>query len=406
MEGGRRATSSGSARTAGGQRPQPRPERAAAALDASGSPTARRRRTSSARCRSCSRESLDEGAWGYSTGLEYAQEQAATEGEVDELCASPARPLYATHTRTARRGRRGGGRRGDPDGDARRGAAPGLASRPAERDRGEPPLHGARRRRPGAGPDVAFDMHTRRFGLDAPVRRAARRGRSPRSPAARGAAARPGGARRMRPHRSILSAGNDWGAHRAARQPVLAASTRAATWPRSPPSAARSRSTRSTTCCSAALDDAAPADGDHPRLHARRSSGRRSPIRSASRAPTRRRSRPTARSPSALFHGAYTWAAWFWRFMVRDQRLLDAGGGRPQADRAAGRPARPLRPRRAAGGRARRRRRLRPGALRRARHHLRAEPARRGHAARARERVPTLEDGRMTGERAGEVLRR
>ena len=23
-----------------------------------------------------------------------------------------------------------------------------------------------------------------------------------------------------------------------------------------------------------------------------------------------------------LFHGAYTWASWFYRFMVRDERLL------------------------------------------------------------------------------------
>src|SRR5829696_2626380 len=43
------------------------------------------------------RESLDAGAWGYSTGLEYAQEQGATEEE----CAALARlaPYYATHTR-------------------------------------------------------------------------------------------------------------------------------------------------------------------------------------------------------------------------------------------------------------------------------------------------------------------
>ena len=24
----------------------------------------------------------------------------------------------------------------------------------------------------------------------------------------------------------------------------------------------------------------------------------------------------------SFFHGAYTWAAWFWRFMVRDEKLL------------------------------------------------------------------------------------
>jgi N-acyl-D-amino-acid deacylase len=31
---------------------------------------------------------------------------------------------------------------------------------------------------------------------------------------------------------------------------------------------------------------------------------------------------PDGRLAHAFFHGAYTWAAWFWRFMVRDERLL------------------------------------------------------------------------------------
>jgi N-acyl-D-aspartate/D-glutamate deacylase len=42
-------------------------------------------------------ESLDAGAWGYSTGLEYAQEQGATEEELTALASSA--PFYATHTR-------------------------------------------------------------------------------------------------------------------------------------------------------------------------------------------------------------------------------------------------------------------------------------------------------------------
>src|SRR4029078_2603340 len=41
------------------------------------------------------RESLEEAAWGYSTGLEYAQEQAATESEVTALARHA--PFYATH---------------------------------------------------------------------------------------------------------------------------------------------------------------------------------------------------------------------------------------------------------------------------------------------------------------------
>ncbi len=43
------------------------------------------------------RESLDHGAWGYSTGLEYAQEQARERGRADG--AGAAAPFYATHTR-------------------------------------------------------------------------------------------------------------------------------------------------------------------------------------------------------------------------------------------------------------------------------------------------------------------
>jgi N-acyl-D-aspartate/D-glutamate deacylase len=31
---------------------------------------------------------------------------------------------------------------------------------------------------------------------------------------------------------------------------------------------------------------------------------------------------PDGRLAQAFFHGAYTWAAWFWRFMVRDEQLL------------------------------------------------------------------------------------
>ena len=47
------------------------------------------------------REGLEEGAFGYSTGLEYAAEVGASEEEVTELCREVARAggLYATHTR-------------------------------------------------------------------------------------------------------------------------------------------------------------------------------------------------------------------------------------------------------------------------------------------------------------------
>jgi N-acyl-D-amino-acid deacylase len=31
---------------------------------------------------------------------------------------------------------------------------------------------------------------------------------------------------------------------------------------------------------------------------------------------------PNGKLAESYFHGAYTWVAWFWRFMVREERLL------------------------------------------------------------------------------------
>src|SRR5262245_3562970 len=52
-----------------------------------------------ARMQDLLRESLGEGAWGYSTGLEYAQESGAPESEITRLCGTLDGQLYATHTR-------------------------------------------------------------------------------------------------------------------------------------------------------------------------------------------------------------------------------------------------------------------------------------------------------------------
>jgi N-acyl-D-amino-acid deacylase len=112
-------------------------------------------------------QALEEGAWGYSTGLEYAWESGATEDEIVALCevAGRADGIYATHTRrrddgaveaveeATRTAERAGARLQVSHLVPRNGHA-GLVgcveSVEAARDRGV---------------DVAFDMHTRLHGL-------------------------------------------------------------------------------------------------------------------------------------------------------------------------------------------------------------------------------------------------
>ncbi len=59
-------------------------------------------------------EALEQGAWGYSTGLEYAAERGAGEDELVQMCMVCGRRhgLYATHTRRRDAGAADGGRRG------------------------------------------------------------------------------------------------------------------------------------------------------------------------------------------------------------------------------------------------------------------------------------------------------
>lgn len=112
-------------------------------------------------------QSLDEGSWGLSTGLEYASEASVTEDEVVGLLR-PVREvggLYATHTR-------------DRNGDGTAGIAEAIrvAERSGVREqishllpRGGPEagraciglVDGA----VGRGADVHFDQHTRLFGF-------------------------------------------------------------------------------------------------------------------------------------------------------------------------------------------------------------------------------------------------
>jgi N-acyl-D-amino-acid deacylase len=111
-------------------------------------------------------QSLEEGAFGYSTGLESGPELGATEEEIAELCRLPAKvgALYATHTRNRDAGAV------DAIEEAIRTAeaadvklqishlTPRSGTRQVERS-----IELVEQRRQRGG-DVCFDMHTRLFG--------------------------------------------------------------------------------------------------------------------------------------------------------------------------------------------------------------------------------------------------
>jgi N-acyl-D-aspartate/D-glutamate deacylase len=112
-------------------------------------------------------EGLDDGAWGYSTGLEYPAERGAPDEELVELCKVVAKRggLYASHTR-----RRDEGAVSAIDEAIRVGEKAGaqiqishlLPRKTNEREdeRSLELIDQARSR----GLDIAFDMHTRLYG--------------------------------------------------------------------------------------------------------------------------------------------------------------------------------------------------------------------------------------------------
>lgn len=262
------------------------------------------------------RESLEEGAWGYSTGLEYAQEQAATEQEVTALAAEA--PFYATHTRRRDEGAAGAVaealRTGDRAG-VRLQVSHLVPRNGLDESRRCVELVEAARDR---GQDVAFDMHTRTFGLTNLY------------------AALPGWAlaasgdelrailheRRdeLRGHRSILSAGNDW-----SRVVLLDNEL----WPDyARRDLASIAAERGQEPLDAVYDLLLGSVDELHRLmviiHAYTEEQQREAFAHPLCVPG---SDATTLAPDgalrhASFHGAYTWAAWFWRFMVRDERLL------------------------------------------------------------------------------------
>lgn len=111
--------------------------------------------------------SMDAGAYGLSSGLEYVQERATRADEIDALCRIVARRggLYATHTRD--RDRHAIGAIDEAIGTARRTGVRLQVSHITPRG-GMGDTEAALRhidQARAAGLDVGFDMHTRLFGF-------------------------------------------------------------------------------------------------------------------------------------------------------------------------------------------------------------------------------------------------
>jgi N-acyl-D-amino-acid deacylase len=120
-----------------------------------------------AKMKSLLAEGLEEGAFGYSTGLEYPAERGAPDEELVALCKVAAKRggLYASHTR-----RRDDGAVSAIDEAIRVGEKAGakiqishLLPRKTDAGEGERSLELVDKAR-GRGLDIAFDMHTRLYG--------------------------------------------------------------------------------------------------------------------------------------------------------------------------------------------------------------------------------------------------
>jgi N-acyl-D-amino-acid deacylase len=268
------------------------------------------------------RQGLEEGAFGFSTGLEYPAEIAATEQEITRLCLIVAQHggLYATHTRAR-------------DGGALEAVAEALRtaqkadirlqvshllprSGPSDGSRAIEMVEEARAR----GLDVAFDMHTRRFGttfLSSILPPWARKG-GPQVIAVLLRDAQQRSA--IRQFRSILSASGNW-------ERVVLLDNPA--WPQyARLSLAEIGRLRQQDAHDAALDLLLPYVDDLSQpmviIHCVTETQQREVFAHPLCMPGSDATSLASDGPltGSTFHGAYSWAAWFWRFMVRDTRLL------------------------------------------------------------------------------------
>ncbi len=351
-------------------------------------------------------EGLDAGAWGLSTGLEYAAEAGAPEAEIETLCAIVARrdALYATHTRA-----RDGGAAAAVEEAVATAERTGVRlqvshliprSGLAEGRRCVEAVDAARRR----GVDVAFDMHTRLFGFTflASALPAVAVAAGPERLAAllRDRATR----EELKAHTGILGRESDW-----SRVVLLDNDL----WPdlarRDVAAIAAERGQDPLdTVYDLLLADTRRLQSQMVLIHCHTEQQQREAFAHdlcmpGSDATTLAPDGPLAGS---VFHGAYGWAAWYYRFMVRESALLSPAEA---VRRLTGLPAERLG--------LRERGELREGAWadlaifapdgfgERA---TTFEPNRLAEGMRhvVVNGVVTLQDGALTGRRAGAVVRR
>jgi N-acyl-D-aspartate/D-glutamate deacylase len=346
------------------------------------------------------REALAEGAWGYSTGLEYPQEQAATEDEVVALAGLA--PFYATHTRHRDAGA------ADAVAEAlrtgRRARVRLQVSHLVPRNGVEETLRCVElvETAHDAGDDVAFDMHTRTFGLT--NLHAALPAWALASDDLAALLRDPANREAMQGHRSILSAGGDWSRVVLLDNDIWKEYAR-----RDIASIAAERGQKPTDAIYDLL--LGGVDELHRLLVIIRAYTEEQQCDAFVHPLCVPGSDATTLAPDgplggASFHGAYTWAAWFWRFMVRERAALTP---EEAVHRLTGAPAERIGlPDRGV---------LRPGA--RADVAIFDPESFRDHGTTFDPNriasgmhhvfvngVWTLKDGRLTGSRAGEVLRR
>ncbi len=351
-------------------------------------------------------DGLDEGAFGYSTGLEYPAERAAPDSELVELCKVAARAggLYASHTR-----RRDEGAVSAIDEAIRVGEEAGARIQishllPRQTAHGEADqalalIDSARRR----GLDIAFDMHTRLYGttfLDTILPPWASEG-GLRALAQHLASA--DSRQRMRAHPAIVTGGG-W------ERVVLL------DHPKFPQYSRRSFGELARVFGRDAFDiafDILAADVGEPKrtmviIHAY------TPDQQAqifghdlcmpgSDATTLAPDGPLA---SSSFHGAYSWASWYFHFMVHERQLLSPAEA---VERLTAFPARTLGLRdrgRVAEGYHADLAVFDGGRFRAAATTFAPNQLASGMQHVVVNGVVTLKDGQLTGARGGEVIRR